>query len=94
MAKAGGTPRGITLVGDEIPSRLTGEPRAAGSAHSFRTRGGSFNTLNTRGGKKILTNMTMADVFSEWRERAAAHQASCFRASHGMGHDPVTGTYY
>jgi len=91
MAKAGGTPRGITLVGDEIPSRLTGEPRAAGSAHSFRTRGGSFNT---RDGKKILTNMTMADVFSEWRERAAAHQASCFRASHGMRHDPVTGTYY
>jgi hypothetical protein len=89
--QAGVTPQGIAFQGDEVVSRLDGQPPVGGSAHSFLTPGGSFST---RGGKVVLTNMTMDDVLSEWRSRAAAHRAARRRAAEGMRYDPVTDTYY
>lgn len=88
---AGVTPQGITFVGNEIVSRLSGEPTVGGSAHSFLTPGGAFSS---RGGKVVLTNMTIQDVFAEWRAQAAAHHDARLRASQGRRYDPVTDTYY
>jgi hypothetical protein len=64
--QAGVTPQGIAFQGDEVVSRLDGQPPVGGSAHSFLTPGGSFST---RGGKVVLINMTMDGVLSPWRGR-------------------------
>jgi hypothetical protein len=89
--QVGVTPLGITFTGNEIVSRLSGEPIAGASAHSFLTPGGRFST---RGGKVVLTNMTLDDVLFAWRAQAADHQAAQRRAAEVRRYDPVTGAYY
>lgn len=89
--QVGVTPQGITFVGNELVSRLSGEPTVGGSVHSFLVPGGRFST---RGGKVVLTNMTMEDVFAEWRMQAADYRAARARAAQGKRYDPVTDTYY
>ncbi len=89
--RTGVTPQGIIFRGDEIVSRLSGEPPTGASAHSFLVPGGSFST---RGGLVKLTNMTMQDVFAEWRNQAARHREARARAAEGRRYDPVTDTHY